>query len=311
MPKVSVIIPVYRVEQYIRRCLESIMCQSLNDIEIIVINDCTPDKSMNIVRQYSRNDRRITIIDNLINQGPMMARRSGYKVATGDYITFCDGDDTMPKDALSLLYNKAVDEKADIVSGIIEYIPINGQRYRWKNQLSYGTDRIAAFRSLLIGEFGHNLSSRLFSRELLQNNDYETYVQATNGEDAMLFEQVLDNASKIVTIDDVVYEYWQHILSSSQKRLTESALKSIARANAMSVRIIGKYPELRKMLDEKISKSFWSFKVLKYDINKHYSEVGLSKYCSVISLIRYQRCTSVLKTMVKLLFPPKWAIGGN
>lgn len=302
MPKVSVCVPVYNVEQYIGRCLESIQNQSLEDIEIIVVNDCTPDKSMDIVKQYAARDNRIKIIENADNQGLMVTRHMGYTAASGEYITFCDSDDTLPKGALEALYKKAVAENADIVSGVIEYIPVNGKRYHWTNKLSYGTDKISVFHSLLTDEFGHNLCSRLFRRELLQNYDYETYERATNGEDGMLFYQVVDNASKIVTIDDVVYEYWQNMQSSSHVKLKENALRSIAQANAMRLKIVGKYPSLRKCLDERISKSFWYFKLLNNDIQRYFSEVGLSKYCSLISLIKYQKTTNVVRILAKLIF---------
>ena len=301
MPKVSICIPVYNVEQYIGRCLESIQRQSLEDIEIIVVNDCTPDKSMDIVRQYAAKDERIKIIENDGNQGLMVARRMGYIAATGDYITFCDSDDTLPKGALQALYKKAIEENADIVSGVIEYVPITGKRYHWTNRLSYGTDKIAVFRSLLTDEFGHNLCSRLFCRELLQNYDYETYEKATNGEDGMLFYQVVDNASKIVTIEDVVYEYWQNMQSSSQVKLKDNALRSIALANAMRVKIVGQYSILQKYLDNRVSKSFWYFKLTNNDIDQYFLGVGLSKYCSLISLFKYQKATNILRILVKML----------
>lgn len=301
-PKVSICIPVYNAEKYIGRCIESIQHQSMNDIEIIIINDCTLDKSMDIVRQFARDDKRIKIIEHDINLGPMIARRTGYSSAKGEFITFCDSDDTFPNGALDALYKQAINEDADIVSGIIEYVPICGKRYHWKNRLSYGTNKIATFRSLLKEEFAHNLCSRLFRKELLQNHDYETYEHATNGEDAMLFEQVVDNASKIVTIDYIVYEYWQNISSSSLVRLKDQALKSIARANAISVKIISKYPELQNCLDERISKSFWAFKLANYDIDKYFSEAGLSKYCSLNSLFKYQKFSNILRILLKLTY---------
>lgn len=305
MPKVSVCIPVYNVEQYIGRCLESILHQSLTDIEVIVVNDCTPDGAMNIVRKYASEDNRIKIIEHSKNHGLMVARRTGYMEAVGDYITFCDSDDTLAVGALETLYNKAVVENADVVSGVIEYIPVKGKRYCWKNKLSYGTDKIAVYRSVLTNEFGHNLCSRLFCREILQSYEYETYERATNGEDGMLFYQAVEHISKVVAIDQVVYEYWQNWQSSSQVRLKDHALRSIALLNAMRKKTSGKYEELKSLTDSKISAVYWELKVQGYDIGKFYSEVGLYNYEGLWSLFKIQgfkiKARHILKYMLSLI----------
>ena len=301
MPKISICVPVYNVERYIGRCLESMQRQSLSDIEIIVVNDHTPDKSMSIVKKYAEKDHRIKIIEHDKNHGLMMARRTGYTMAKGDYITFCDGDDSLPDDALEFLYNEAVRTKADIVSGVIEYIPIVGKRYRWKNRLPYGSDKISVFRSLLTDEFGHNLCSRLFRRELLQSYDYETYEKATNGEDAILFYQVVDNVSKVVTINRVVYEYWQNLESSSQVRLKDNALKSIAQLNIIRVQTAGQYSELQKLLGKKISSVYWCLKSQGYDVRKYFHVIGLGFFCSLSDFVKYQGLMETLKMLTKLL----------
>lgn len=301
MPKISICVPVYNVERYIGRCLESMQRQSLSDIEIIVVNDHTPDKSMSIVKKYAEKDYRIRIIDHDKNHGLMVARHTGYMAAKGDFIIFCDSDDTLPNDALESLYNKAVKSDADIASGVIEYIPVKGERYRWKNSLSYGSDKISVFRSLLTDEFGHNLCSRLFRRELLQDYDYETYEKATNGEDAMLFYQVVDNVSKVVTIDKVVYEYWQNLESSSQVRLKDNALKSIAQLNIIRVQTAGQYSELQKLLGKKISSVYWSLKSQGYDVRKYFHSAGLENFCSLSNSIRYQGLMETIKMLIKLL----------
>ena len=278
MPKVSVCVPVYNVEQYIGRCIESIQRQSLEDIEIVVINDCSPDKSMDIVRKYAESDVRIKIVEHDKNHGPMVARRSSYMAATGDYITFCDSDDTLADGALERLYNAAVETMADIVSGVIEYIPTNDARYRWTNKLLYGTDKLSVFKSLLKDEFGHNLCSRLFRRELLQNYPYETFEKATNGEDGTLFYQVVGNACKIVAIDDVVYEYYQNLASSSNVRLTERALRSVSILNSIRVQTAGQYPELQKLVTKKVSRVLFELRISGYRIDNVVSEQNLSYY---------------------------------
>lgn len=300
MPKISICVPVYNVELYIGRCLESIQSQSLSDIEIIVVNDCTPDESMDIVRKHAGQDHRIKIIEHDKNHGQMIARRTCYSAATGDYITFCDSDDTLPKGALEALYNKAESSEADVVSGVIEYIPVDGRRYQWKNCLSYGSGKISVFKSLLTDEFGHNLCSRLFRREILQDYHYQAFEKATNGEDGMLFYQVVEHVAKVVTIDNVVYEYWQNLESSSQVKLKENALKSIALLNATREKTAGKHQELKSLVNKKISSVYWSLTSQGYNVKKYFYELDLDRYCKLSNLIESQSCMEALKMLTKL-----------
>ena len=92
--KVSVIIPVYNAEKYLAECLDSIVCQTLSDIEIICVNDGSSDNSLSLLEAYSRKDNRFKII-NQENSGPGVARNTGINVASGEYIFFVDSDDTI------------------------------------------------------------------------------------------------------------------------------------------------------------------------------------------------------------------------
>ena len=288
MPKVSVIIPVYNVEKYIGRCLDSVLSQSLGRIEVIVVNDCTLDNSMNIVKQYSQNDERLRILEHDVNHGPMIARWTGYMAACGDFITFVDGDDALAEGALEALYLAAIKENADIVSGVIRYVPNKGSGYLWKNKLRYGTDKVSVYKSMLKDECGHNLCSRLFRRELLQNYPYNIFECATNGEDGMLFYQVVDNLEKMVAIDTVVYEYYQNMESSSNVRLSERALCNIAKGNSIRIETAGKYPQLEKLILKKVSKVLFTLKINGYKIDKAVSENGLGYYCKPLTLFKAQ-----------------------
>ena len=221
------------------------MNQSLTDIEIIVVNDCTPDNSMIIVRELAEVDSRIQVIENQKNRGLMMARKVAYSIAKGDYITFCDSDDTMPKDALKDLYEAAVETGADIVAGAMVYVPIKGERRLIAGKLSYGSDNIAMYRSLLTGEIGHNLCSKLYKRSLLQDYEYTTLENATHGEDGMLHYQVVEHASKCVVIDNNVYEYWENSASSMHSRLSDQALKGIVFFYNMVATL--PHPELKRL----------------------------------------------------------------
>lgn len=114
MPKVSVIIPIYNVEKYIEECLKSVLNQTLKEIEIICINDETPDNSMKLVKKYAQKDKRIKIL-NEKNSGIGGARNKGLNVATGEYIYFLDSDDYIDKNTLNELYKLSKKEKLDIL----------------------------------------------------------------------------------------------------------------------------------------------------------------------------------------------------
>ena len=107
MYKLSVIIPIYNVEQYLRKCLDSVCNQTLEDIEIICINDCSPDNSLEILKEYQKNDNRIKIIDFKENRGVAAARNEAIKIAKGEYIGFVDSDDWIDLDFYEKLYKKA------------------------------------------------------------------------------------------------------------------------------------------------------------------------------------------------------------
>lgn len=126
MPKVSIIIPVYNMEQYLIKCLDSVINQTLQDIEIICINDGSTDHSLEILKEYASKDNRIIIIDKE-NGGLSSARNAGIKKSTGEYIGFVDSDDWISLDYFELLYNTATKHNADIaccsISKVIEGNP--------------------------------------------------------------------------------------------------------------------------------------------------------------------------------------------
>lgn len=113
--KVSVIVPVYNVEKYVADCLESLIKQTLKEIEIICVNDCSKDHSLKILKEYETKDRRITIIENPCNQGLSRTRNNGMQQAKGKYIYFLDSDDMLAPNALEELYAEAECKYADVI----------------------------------------------------------------------------------------------------------------------------------------------------------------------------------------------------
>lgn len=113
-PKISVIIPVYNVESYLRQCMDSIIGQTLEDIEIICINDSSTDGSLAILEEYAKKDNRVQVITQK-NAGAGAARNRGMSIAKGKYLSFLDGDDFFETDMLEKAYNLAEQDQVDFV----------------------------------------------------------------------------------------------------------------------------------------------------------------------------------------------------
>jgi len=120
IPNVSIIVPIYNVEPYLHRCLDSLVNQTLKDIEIICINDCSPDNSLDILKEYAEKDERINIINFEKNQGVSVARNTGIEIAKGEYIGFVDSDDYVDLDFYEKLYKKARETDADMVKASLK-----------------------------------------------------------------------------------------------------------------------------------------------------------------------------------------------
>lgn len=114
MPKVSVIIPVYNVESFLEECISSIISQTLEDIEIICVNDGSTDNSVKILKEYLEKDKRITIVEQS-NGGLSCARNKGVEYASGDYIYFMDSDDFIEHEALECLFDRSTKDNLDIL----------------------------------------------------------------------------------------------------------------------------------------------------------------------------------------------------
>lgn len=126
MCRFSIIVPVYNVEKYIKDCVESLQNQTLKEIEIILVDDGSTDGSKMIIDEYAATDGRIKVLHK-INEGVSAARNDGLKLATGEYVIFCDSDDMMEYDACELLYKAGKLHNADVVIGDV-YRIINGEK---------------------------------------------------------------------------------------------------------------------------------------------------------------------------------------
>ncbi len=165
--KVSVIIPVYNVEKYLKDCLDSVINQTLKDIELICVNDGSTDNSLNILREYADKDNRIVVL-NQENRGLSVARNIGVENALGEYLYFLDSDDKIRLCALEKLYNLAMKEKLDVLyfdaESFFESNQIKNKNIHYDNYYK----RTGEYKKVMSG-------SELFVK-MVSNNDYRTQV---------------------------------------------------------------------------------------------------------------------------------------
>lgn len=180
-PSVSVIIPVYNIEKHLEKCLDSVIGQTLKDIEIIVVNDGSTDNSLDIITQYARKDSRIVIVDKP-NEGLAYARKSGIEAAHGKYVQHLDGDDFLEPDACELLFKRAEETDADIV--IMRFLidsPRGQKEPPFWTQDEY--NNISAIHTMAHEDYRWNLVF-LFQRRDLHAVPIDYLQNLTYGEDA-------------------------------------------------------------------------------------------------------------------------------
>ena len=209
MPKVSVIVPVYNVSAYIEKCCRSLFAQTLDDIELIFVNDCTPDDSVekiiNTLELFPNRQGQTRIVTMPSNGGQAAVRRQGAILAKGDYIIHCDSDDWVDLDLYETLYDKAVAENADIVVCDEIYEETRGPVTHIVPQLpDCCRDVVRDFYKQPIGMFCHN---KLVRRSLYVDNDVWPWDGLNMWEDNGLMTRLFFFGGKLSQIHTSYYHY--------------------------------------------------------------------------------------------------------
>lgn len=210
-PKVSIYIPVYGVEKYIEKCVRSLFEQTLEDIEYIFVNDCTPDNSINILKQvleeYPNRKSQVTIINHDINKGVCQARLTGIQYVNGEYVACCEPDDWIEKNMYEELYKKAKETNADMVSCDHYIESANGTEYGVSH---YNGTFDGLMKSWIKREYLSYIWSRIIKRELFEKNPIYYPVdkkEGSYGEDCVLMCQLLYYTQTYVFVPKAFYHY--------------------------------------------------------------------------------------------------------
>lgn len=225
--KVSVIVPVYKVESYIACCAHSLFEQTLSDVEYIFIDDATPDNSLNvlndIIAQYPLRRNQVKIIHQPVNRGLPAARNKGLKIATGNYIIHCDSDDYLAPSALEELYEAAILNDADYVWS--DWYLVFTQNKRYMQQPSYKTVN-AALRGILAGNMKYNVWNKLVKRSLYIDNEIIFPEGYGMGED-MTMIRLLACAKSVTYVPSALYYYVKHKGEAFTNIWTENHVESV------------------------------------------------------------------------------------
>lgn len=222
-PLISVIIPVYNVEKYLNRCVESVINQTYKNLEIILVDDGSLDKSAEMCDNWTQKDERIKVIHQK-NMGLGAARNRGISVFQGEYIGFVDSDDWIANDMYSNLINLCKEYNADIACGGIKYVNNikdikneKNEKIRCYSKAEYADIYFKQKENRTI----HYAVNKLYKRKVAKNIVFPTGVI---NEDVEGFLHALLAANRIVETDKTVYYYWQNENGISYRWFSEKQL---------------------------------------------------------------------------------------
>ena len=209
MPKVSVVVPCYNVATYIDKCLDSLINQTLKDIEIICVNDASMDDTLEHIQKYVKKDNRISLIDFKTNKGVSVARNAGLDMAKGELIGFVDSDDRIDRRMYAVLYENMMRENAQISCCGIKYVKDNIiQGYDNANLREYRIENSKeALMDFLDGKkISTSACDKLFRVELFANKRFKARVRF---EDKEMIPKLIAASQRIVYTGEPLYLYEQ------------------------------------------------------------------------------------------------------
>lgn len=223
--KVSIIVPVYNAEKYLNRCIESLINQTLGEIEIIFVNDGSTDNSINILKSYKEKDKRIVIIDK-INEGVSEARNQGISKAKGDYIFFVDSDDWIDLDTLEKMYKTAIKDNIDIVmcSYVREFKDHSKEKsIDLNDKIIYKDKDLEQLHLSIIGPLDDQISksenldsvgtvwAKLYKSTLIQKSEVKfiDLKEIGSAEDTLFNIMLFKDVKTVRFINKPYYHYWK------------------------------------------------------------------------------------------------------
>ena len=287
---VSVIIPVYNVEQYLRQCLDSVINQTFKDIEIIVVNDCSPDNSLQIIKEYQQKDDRIVLVDLKQNGGLSNARNEGINISTGEYIVFVDSDDWIREDYVEILYENIKKYNTDFVSANLCFF--NNQT----GEISLHVNKLERYNSIIHTEEDKKMFlqkiyylpictvwTKIFKRDFIVSNNI--LFKTKKLEDTLFVWETVMKAKNFVFLKDNIYYYRVALKNTNTASITiNDYFAFFYELNLLSKKIYKSYScdihtyislecarQLEKIHLKNSCSYFLKFKELFYNEHVHYN----------------------------------------
>lgn len=279
MVKVSVILPVYNVENYLEQCLDSVINQTLKDIEIICVNDGSTDNSLKILKEYAKKDNRFIILDEN-NQGAGISRKKGIDISKGEFIYLMDSDDYINNNLLELTYNSAIKHASDIVffkaryyNEKIDYIHKYYNYYDlFKEPVNFEEDSFTwkEVKPLVFNSFV-NIWTCIFNGNFLRNNDFY-YPEKLSFNDVPLHVQSIIKSKRISFVPEVLYHHKINITNS----ITAESHKNKKVFDFFKICKFLNSFLISEQLDEELKIEFIKFKIEHYTshLNRINDDVG-------------------------------------
>lgn len=308
MPKLSVLVPVYNVEAWIDKCARSLFEQTIDDVEYIFVDDCTPDRSIEILTatlaEYPRRIPQVKIIRHDKNRGLVASRNTALKAAIGDFVIHCDSDDWVDREMYEVMYQSAISNNADMVycSHIMEYGDGRQRVVEPNKKITLATE----YLNLMIAgnsDAPSPLWSKMYRREIAQDSRVCCPESMVMNEDLLRNALMLPLCKNVFCVDGVFYHYNRNVNNSTCVASDIATIKK----NILCARSVADYIESNVPLIDKSAmnyrKSFIMFLFLSSDMgadayHKLYPEVQ----SNILSLnVRIDR--KILFLVAKFSYP--------
>lgn len=280
---ISIIVPVYNVEKYLGKCLDTIINQTYKNIEILVVNDGSTDDSDKILKEYYKKDKRIRII-NKKNGGLSSARNKGIDKASGKYLSFIDSDDYIENDMIETLYKTIFKEEADIsICEFIEEDEMNPKQVTQQQEVINIYNKDEAIKELILDKkITNHAWNKLYKKDLFENIRYP---EGRNMEDIATTYKLFLKSNKIVKTNQIKYHYIQRSNSImgqlTKKRINETDLSYSERINYLK-KIKYKYIDMVELDELRLYKTLFYLSA----IGNHKDNLKSNKYAEYYKIYK-------------------------
>lgn len=308
MKTVSVIVTCYNCEKYVEKTLNSLIKQSYKINEIIVIDDCSSDKTRDIVSKIAKKNSNIIFFKNSENKGVSYSRNFAIKKATSDYLMFCDGDDWYEYNAVEELINSATKENADYVVAGYYITYDDGRKISIKFNDLFENNIIT--KEECISVMPITSSSKLISREVIIKNNLEYPLELKNCEELAIIPVSAFYSKKVFYLDKCLYNYYQRSNSSSNKKINNLDFFDISYKQFKS-KLPNKYESSikQRMIEHivysktmvMVKNKFSKEEIIKH-INESKHELKGIKLKSILSKLPFRKKVFVLCALTKNIF---------